>query len=398
MSTRHTPEHNISKADGLELYDDGFAPETGGVNMTLYIPDQPGSPERPVWAIEVHMRGPLENLQDGAVVYVGHGTPGYAGDPLPTRQEAEKLGILFVSSSRGSYSRTNVNPGRSLTNNAQEIIYLADALGINRIKGVFRSGGVPTGLELARKFSYRVEKILGLVGSPPPSLVEDALYDGRLKDPRTLGQTNKAAFQQIAEDPDSFLRRKMETAKALSKDEYSLLHDLEPDLRPADHIALDEQGLRGRVARGHAQALRPGARGWLDDNLANRVGSQEFQRARQIVQATRRLEISPSDPAYMNALSTYTYTEWGFHPSEVAAYMDNRIGMYWGDDDPFTDNHDTAVLAGAFRPSQIFIEAEASHFTAQVRMPDFMPWFFHPEKSQLSFAEYMGGLPLEVQS
>ncbi|MFE6964059.1 alpha/beta fold hydrolase [Agromyces sp. NPDC057679] len=138
-----------------------------------------------------------------------HGSP-QTGAPLePVAAAAEARGIRLVSYARPGYAGSTPRPGRDVASAADDVVAVADALGIGRFASMGASGGGPHALAGTARHPDRVIGAAVLAGIAP--FTEDYdWYDG-MHAPGALqaarqGRTARARFAETEEfDPAQFL-------------------------------------------------------------------------------------------------------------------------------------------------------------------------------------------------
>lgn len=173
-----------------------------------------------------------------------HGSP-QTGAPLdPVAAAAAARGIRLVSYARPSYQGSTPNPGRDVASAADDVVAVADALGVGRFAAMGASGGGPHALAGAARHPDRVTGAVVLAGVAPYSEAFD-WFDG-MRAPGALraareGRAARARFAETDEfDPEQFL--------------------------PADLAALEGRWASLGADAGRADALGP--EGLIDDDVA----------------------------------------------------------------------------------------------------------------------------------
>jgi pimeloyl-ACP methyl ester carboxylesterase len=143
-----------------------------------------------------------------ATVFWHHGTPqtGRLLEPIVTA--AEERGIRVISCARAGYEGTSPLEGRSVRAAAEDVIRVADALGVDRFGTIGASGGGPHALACAALAPDRVQAVVSLAGVAPfadqPEWFEGMASPGGLRS-ASRGRAARAAFAETAEfDPGSF--------------------------------------------------------------------------------------------------------------------------------------------------------------------------------------------------
>ena len=103
----------------------------------------------------------------GVPVWFFHGTPGsHVGAEL-LQDAAVSAGVRLVSPDRPGMGESTYQPHRVLLDWPDDVVALADALGIERLRIVGYSGGGPYALACARRLPARVDAVVVVSGSAP---------------------------------------------------------------------------------------------------------------------------------------------------------------------------------------------------------------------------------------
>lgn len=100
-------------------------------------------------------------------LFLCHGTPGSHIQPNSLINAANNLGIRWIVPCRPGYSLSDPRQGYNLFNIAEDIVELADTLGIGRFGIMGTSGGGPYTLATAQRFPERL-LVVGSVSSVAP--------------------------------------------------------------------------------------------------------------------------------------------------------------------------------------------------------------------------------------
>ena len=207
--------------------------------------------------LEVELYGP----RDGQAVIFQTGTPSPGKLFAPLVEAGVSRGVRHVAYSRPGYGRSERALGRSVADCAQDIVAVADRLGIGRFYTVGWSGGGPHALASAALLADRVIAAATLA-SPAPRDAEG------LEWLMGMGAENVEEFR-AADAGEEQLRA------YLDQHAPHLAHATGPDLRAAlgDLLSdVDARVLTGEFAEYLASctraALEHGVWGWLDDDLA----------------------------------------------------------------------------------------------------------------------------------
>jgi pimeloyl-ACP methyl ester carboxylesterase len=103
----------------------------------------------------------------GRPVFLFHGQPGNRLFRHPDNSILLSLGVRLITVDRPGYGLSDYQPQRKLLDWPQDVVELADALGVEYFPVAGFSGGGPYAAASAYKIPHRVTKI-GLVDSAPP--------------------------------------------------------------------------------------------------------------------------------------------------------------------------------------------------------------------------------------
>ncbi|GJM40745.1 MAG: alpha/beta hydrolase [Ardenticatenaceae bacterium] len=117
--------------------------------------------ETAVGPIEYAMRG------NGPVLLVSHGGPG-GYDQINMMADLVEAGFCVLAPSRPGYLSTPLSTGKTIAKQADAMIALLDALGINQVAAVGISAGGPIALELAQRYPERLWGLLMLAAVALP--------------------------------------------------------------------------------------------------------------------------------------------------------------------------------------------------------------------------------------
>jgi pimeloyl-ACP methyl ester carboxylesterase len=178
-----------------------------------------------------------------------------------------RLGIRLICYDRPGYGQSGVHRGRSVADAALDVLAIADELNLDSFSVVGRSGGGPHALACAasEKLQPRMRSIAVLVPLAPADADGLAWYDG-MSDSNTeeySTASDPAATKTVAKD---LIGR----ANRIRHDPEFLLRLLHPELTEPDRQIVEDVGIRQLLTDTYAEALRLGAKGWIDDVLAFR--------------------------------------------------------------------------------------------------------------------------------
>jgi pimeloyl-ACP methyl ester carboxylesterase len=263
---------------------------------------------------------------DGVPVFLLHGTPGCRSGPRPRTSVLYRLGIRLISYDRPGYGESSRHRDRTIADAAADVSAIADAFGLGGFGVVGRSGGGPHALACAALMPGRVNRAAALVSLAPADAEGLDWYDG-------MAESNTQAYKDVDDGGAVIEPRLARDAARLRQDPESLLASLRTDIACADQRIIKDVAIRRQLTETHAEALRHGADGWIDDMRA-------FRRP------------------------------WGFDLSAVTG----PVLLWHGEDDAFSPVGHTHWLAGHLRTSIVHIESGAAHFRAVEVLPRVLAW------------------------
>ena len=198
----------------------------------------------------------------GPAIMVHHGTPG-SGLLAPAWVEyAGQLGLRLVGFSRPGYSRSSRRAGRSVAQVVDDVVVVADALGLDKLATWGISGGDPHALACAALLPERVVAASCISGVAP------YLAEG-LDWTEGMGEANVEEFGLATGGNDGRLMAALEAAaegmRAASPEQ--MVGEISSILSPEDEATM--RGDFGLVVADQTrQGLAEGPFGMFDDDLA----------------------------------------------------------------------------------------------------------------------------------
>jgi pimeloyl-ACP methyl ester carboxylesterase len=195
-----------------------------------------------------------------------HGTPGCRLNRWPNEEVYRSLGVRLVTHDRAGYGRSTLHRGRNISDEAADVVAIADALGIERFGVSGGSGGGPHSLACAALLSDRVVRATCLVGIAPfgpDGLAREAWLAGM--DPQNLKELG------WAEAGEEVLTRELEREQAeletrAAEDPTTIFGDFE--LSESDRAQLQRPEFAQVVRESTLEQAALGVWGWVDDDLA----------------------------------------------------------------------------------------------------------------------------------
>jgi pimeloyl-ACP methyl ester carboxylesterase len=207
-------------------------------------------------SLDMRVSGPA----DGFPLVFHHGTPGAATPVRALERAAHERGLRLVTTSRPGYGDSSRQPGRVVVDVVADIAAVLAAIGAERCLIAGWSGGGPHALACGARLGAAAA-VLVIAGVAP--------YEAEGLDWMAgMGEENITEFSAATRGEDqlrSYLVQEREQLKDITAaDVASALETLLPDV--------DRDALTGEFAEDMAasfqEAVRMGAEGWLDDDLA----------------------------------------------------------------------------------------------------------------------------------
>jgi pimeloyl-ACP methyl ester carboxylesterase len=206
--------------------------------------------------LDLRITGPV----DGLPLVFHHGTPGAATPLGALERAAHRRGLRVVIMSRPGYGGSSRRAGRAVVDAVDDVEAVLDEIGADRCVVAGWSGGGPHALACAARVD-RALATLVIAGLAPYAA------DG-LDWLAGMGEENLVEYGH-ALDGEAPLRTYLGAAREELKSVTvaGIVADLDSLLPPVDVAVLtDEFG--EDMATGFREALRVGADGWVDDDLA----------------------------------------------------------------------------------------------------------------------------------
>ncbi len=203
---------------------------------------------------------------DGFPLLMLHGTPGCRLQRWPVEEVYFEQGVCWVTYDRAGYGQSSRRPGRSVADDVDDVVAIADELGWNEFAVGGGSGGGPHALACAAFQPDRVVRALCVVGVAPygrEGLEHDDWLAGM--DPENVKEFGWAlAGEEVLIPELESLQAKMEARVA--DDPSRALEEYE--LSESDRKALQRTELRQIIRESTFEWCAHGVGGWADDALA----------------------------------------------------------------------------------------------------------------------------------
>lgn len=196
----------------------------------------------------------------GEPVVLLHGTPDshiFSPDNYPVDETSAALGVRLITVSRSGYSRSTPHPGRTLLGWVDDLMQLADDLGLDRFALIGVSGGGPYAMACAVAGPDRLTA-LSLVSTGGPLDEVPGDWD-------VLPAEMRALVQLARQDPDR-------AAEQLAEESRWLVESPEAVLDPAgwpesDRWIVEGPEMRALVLDETREAGRLGSLGYVWDHM-----------------------------------------------------------------------------------------------------------------------------------
>jgi pimeloyl-ACP methyl ester carboxylesterase len=200
-----------------------------------------------------------EGAREGMPILYFHGSPGSRLGAIDLIDRVVERGGRIIAPDRPGMGLSDPTTGRSLASWADDVVELADALGLGRFGLLAESGGGPFALATAWALPKRVERV-ALLSSPGSFDIPGAM-DGMSRADRTIWL--------LARWQPRLLRWGLERQRrSAEKDPQRFTQGMVGRTSGADREAIEEMGaerLARYVAPPFVEALRQGAEGGVED-------------------------------------------------------------------------------------------------------------------------------------
>jgi pimeloyl-ACP methyl ester carboxylesterase len=185
---------------------------------------------------------------NGVPVLVFHGTPGSRLERYPDASIATRLNAYLIVVERPGYGCSDHQDRRVLLDWPDDVLQLADALGLERFGVIGFSAGGPYAAACADRFPQRITRA-ALLSSPAPFDVPGLSDD--------MNPANRFLFDLAARDPRVLERQRT----PLAATPQALLAVLEASLPDADKAIFASPAFRTLYTANRAEAVRMGIKG-----------------------------------------------------------------------------------------------------------------------------------------
>jgi pimeloyl-ACP methyl ester carboxylesterase len=205
---------------------------------------------------------------DGFPIVVLHGTPGCRLERWPREKLYSELGVYVVTHDRAGYARSDRRRGRCIADEVDDVVLLADELGLDRFGVTGGSGGGPHALACAALIPserlIRVTCAVGIAPLGPHGLERDAWLAGMDAENVKEFEWAVAGEEVLAPQLEELMAK---TASEVEDDPAALLAGFE--LSESDRAALARPELRQVIRESVREQALGSVGGWVDDDLAH---------------------------------------------------------------------------------------------------------------------------------
>jgi pimeloyl-ACP methyl ester carboxylesterase/diadenosine tetraphosphate (Ap4A) HIT family hydrolase len=193
----------------------------------------------------------------GKSVFFLHGNPSSRLMRHPDETIVEKLGARIITPDRPGYGRSDFQPGRKLLDYPDDMVQLADALGIDRFAVFGVSAGGPYVAACAYKLAERITRAAIVSGAAPMN--RRGAFEG-------MHPAWKTAFRATRDLPAWLLRAPLWVqSRSASRTPEQALTNFASMLSDTDREKLRRPEIRARVVLSRAESTRQGHRGWVHE-------------------------------------------------------------------------------------------------------------------------------------
>jgi pimeloyl-ACP methyl ester carboxylesterase len=198
---------------------------------------------------------------EGTPVFFAHGTPGSRWVRFPSLDDPAWLiqrRLRFIGVDRPGYGYSGPRPEASLLECAEDFVWVADRLGIERFSAIGFSGGGPYAIALGALVPGRLRGVAVVSGL------------GMLDRPEALegmDEANAVDFEMARESPEILATEIEEAAREVRENSWGNVSEISEELPEGDRQILERPNAQALFFGPSQEAVRQGASGWVDDHL-----------------------------------------------------------------------------------------------------------------------------------
>jgi pimeloyl-ACP methyl ester carboxylesterase len=252
----------------------------------------------------------------GTPVLYLHGSPMSRLARFPDDGLFHELGIRLFTYDRPGYGNSTRMRGRRVVDAADDVVVIADKLGLDRVPVIGVSGGGPHALAAAARHPDRITRV-GTLASPAPRDADGLLWTEGMMEDNVVEAA--AAARGVAAVTEHMQRAGFATLPELPANEQAILN------RPE---------IKQMLTTAYAEAIRPGLAGAADDSVA------------------------------------LFGTSWGFDPADVRV----PVRMWHGEQDHVVPVTHARWLAGRIPTAELTLQPDIGHVGHFDAQPAMLAW------------------------
>jgi pimeloyl-ACP methyl ester carboxylesterase len=198
---------------------------------------------------------------DGAPVFWLHGTPSSRLYVHPDPEFYDRHGVCAIAYDRPGYGGSDPDPGRDVAAAAADVESLADGRGVERFGVLGTSGGGPHALACGALLAERVTGVAVFVGAAPFDDPEFDMVAG-------MSLSNVEEFGAAVAGRDELAKLLNGYVAEMAHDALAPFDGFAHELPAHDQEMLRRDDVRAMLRASSEEAVRQGAEGWIDDDLA----------------------------------------------------------------------------------------------------------------------------------
>lgn len=193
--------------------------------------------------------------ENGVPLLFFHGTPG-SRTCVPNPAAVSDNDVRLITVDRPGYGGSTPKPGRTLSDWADDVVQLADTLGIDQFAVAGLSGGVPHALACGTLIPDRVTVVGSISGMAPldvPGVTDE------------MSLSNRIGFLAARYVPSLLPLALRSMARQARDDPMGLVDEVRSNYSTSDQRVFDDPDVRRRMAREVATAYEQGTAGHVSD-------------------------------------------------------------------------------------------------------------------------------------
>ncbi len=204
---------------------------------------------------------------DGFPVFGNHGCPGCRLARWPDERLYADLGVLLVTRDRPGYAKSTRRHGRSVVDDVDDVVRMADHLGVGRFGVSGASGGGPHALACAARLPHRVVAA-NVAVSPAPVGRGGMEYDAWIQgmDPENVAFSKLEIAGDEAALTEKLEELRVHIASNVAADPIAGNENF--TLSDADQAATQQPEMARILVESGLEWTQGGVGGWVDDSLA----------------------------------------------------------------------------------------------------------------------------------